>query len=148
MALDKKNLILSTTILIFLLMLINGCTPKSVAINSGKEIIYVNVEVANDEQERQQGLMFREFLDENSGMLFIFNEKAKYGFWMKNTLIPLDVVYIDEDLNIVDIIYAEPCKEDPCFIYKPKSDARYVLEVNGNFTAEHGISVGNKVKFQ
>lgn len=144
----EKNLILSTVILIFLLIILNGCDFKYVIIDNGKNQINVNVEVADNERERMQGLMFRESLEENTGMLFVFEEKAKYAFWMKNTLIPLDVIFIDENFNIIDIIYAVPCKEDPCERYIPKKDSLYVLEVNGNFTVKYEISIGNKVKFR
>ncbi len=144
----EKKFILSTGILIFLLLVLNGCDYKYVIIDNGKEQIRVDVEVANNERERMQGLMFRESLEENTGMLFVFEQKAKYAFWMKNTLIPLDVIFIDENFNIIDIIYAIPCKEDPCKRYIPKKESLYVLEVNGNFTANNEISVGNKIKFQ
>jgi len=143
-----KNIYLSTGILIFLLLILNGCNYKYVLIGNGEEKIRVNVEVADNEAERMQGLMFRESLEENSGMLFVFENKAKYAFWMKNTLIPLDVIFIDENFNIVDIIYAEPCKEDPCERHIPKKESLYVLEVNGNFAERNGISIGNKIKFR
>ena len=137
---------MSSVILIFLLLVLNGCSYKYVLIDNGKEKIKVDVEVADNDEERMQGLMFRESLDENSGMLFVFDNKAKYAFWMKNTLIPLDVIFIDENFNIVDIIYAVPCKEDPCERYIPKKESLYVLEVNGNFTIKNGISIGNKIR--
>ena len=142
----KKNFFLSSIILIFLLLVLNGCSYKYVLIDNGKEKIKVDVEVADNDEERMQGLMFRVSLGENSGMLFVFDNKAKYAFWMKNTLIPLDVIFIDENFNIVDIIYAVPCKEDPCERYIPKKESLYVLEVNGNFTIKNGISIGNKIR--
>mgnify|MGYP001569390567 FL=1 len=142
----KKKFFLSSVILIFLLLVLNGCSYKYVLIDNGKEKIKVDVEVADNDEERMQGLMFRESLGENSGMLFVFDNKAKYAFWMKNTLIPLDVIFIDENFNIVDIIYAVPCKEDPCERYIPKKESLYVLEVNGNFTIKNGISIGNKIR--
>ena len=55
-----------------------------------------------------------------------------HGFWMKNTLIPLDMIWIDSDLTVVDIQYAVPCESDPCTIYTPAKEAIYVLEVNGD----------------
>ena len=143
-----KKIFLSSVILIFLLLVLNGCNYKYVVIDNGEEKIRVDVEVADNDEERMQGLMFRESLGENSGMLFVFDNKAKYAFWMKNTLIPLDVIFIDENFNIADIIYAAPCKEDPCERYIPKTESLYVLEVNGNFTAKNEISIGDKVRFQ
>jgi len=144
----KKNFILSTGILIFLLFFVNACTVKNIIIDTGEEQIEVKVEVADSDKERQTGLMFRESLDENSGMLFLFDVSEQYAFWMKNTLIPLDVIYINEDFKIVEIIYAEPCKQDPCKRLRPKEKAMYVLEVNGNFSVRNKISVGDTVKFK
>lgn len=89
-----------------------------------------NVELAETLEERQQGLMYRESLNQNSGMLFIFPKEDNYAFWMKNTLIPLDIIWINQDLEIVHVETAEPCKEDPCQIYDPNTNALYVLEIN------------------
>ncbi|MBO4203793.1 DUF192 domain-containing protein [bacterium] len=77
--------------------------------------------------------MYRESLPENAGMLFIFDEPAYLRFWMKNTLIPLEMIRLDENFNIVDIQEAEPCttpNQENCPIYTPKSKAQYVLEIN------------------
>ena len=143
-----KFYVIIIAIAILLLFFVNGCNVKNVIIDTGEEQIEVEVEVADSDKERQTGLMFRESLDENSGMLFLFDVSEQYAFWMKNTLIPLDVIYIDENFDIVDILYAEPCKEDPCERYIPKKESLYVLEVNGNFTIKYEISIGNKVKFR
>ena len=83
--------------------------------------------------------MFREYLDEKSGMLFIFPEDGEYGFWMKNTLIPLDMIWIDKDMKIIDIQTAEPCTAEPCPSHTPSGDARYVLEVNANASEKFGF---------
>lgn len=132
-------------ILIIILLVVNGCNNENyIIIDNGDEEIKVNVEIADDDSERSRGLMFRENLEENSGMLFVFEDEDYYGFWMKNTLIPLDMIFISNDLEIVDIKYAVPC-DDECINYTPKEKAKYVLEVNGNFTIENNISVGNKV---
>ena len=132
--------------LILLLVLVSCSKQNSVLIDNGNEKIKINVEIADDEIEMQQGLMFRESLEESSGMIFVFEKKGMYGFWMKNTLIPLDVIFIDDNLHITGIIYAEPCKEDPCRVYRPENQFKYVLEVNGNFTSRNNISLGNKVE--
>ena len=114
-------------------------------IDNGNKIIKVNVEVADDINEQMQGLMFREKLDENAGMIFVFDEESYLGFWMKNTLIPLDIIFINRDFEIVDIKYAVPCKNDPCKNYVTIKPAEYVLEVNGNFTAHNYVKTGDKV---
>ena len=90
--------------------------------------------------------MYREALCEKCGMLFIFDDPQKYGFWMKNVKIPLDIVYIDKEGIIVDLIAAEPCKSKDCDIYYPVKKALFVLEVNqGNFSE---IDMGKKVKIK
>ena len=132
--------------IIFLLVFLVGCAKNSslALIDSGEKIIKVNVEIADDNSERMQGLMNRVKLDENSGMLFVFDNENYYAFWMKNTLIPLDMIFISKKMEIVEIKNAQPCKEDPCTLYSPSKPAKYVLEVNGGFTARNSIKVGNK----
>jgi len=106
----------------------------------------VDVEVMDSFEERQRGLMFREELGENSGMLFVFSEEGRYGFWMKNTLIPLDIIWLDEDFRIVEIVSALPCESDPCGSYGGNFDAKYVVEVNEGFVLDRGIVVGEIVE--
>ena len=139
------------TLALFLLIFLIGCTKvinknySKISIYNGKNLIDLNVEIADDNQKRTNGLMFRGSLDETSGMFFIFENENYQIFWMKNTLIPLDLVYIDKNLKVVDIKYAVPCKEDPCAVYKSAKPAKYVLEVNGNFTAKKNIKPGDKI---
>jgi len=89
-----------------------------------------NIEIAADNESRKLWLMYRESLWDNEWMLFIFDQIWTYSFWMKNTLIPLAWIRLDSDLKIVDIIQMDPCKTDECPSYKPKSEAKYVLEIN------------------
>lgn len=115
---------------------------NSVIIN-GKKIL---IEIADSEEERSKGLMFRTSLKENSGMLFIFNEPSPKRFWMKNTLIPLDIVFIDENKRIIHVETAQPCTMDPCQIYASKESALYVLEVNAGFFERNNIKIGDKIE--
>ena len=89
-----------------------------------------NLEIADDEKSRELWLMYRENLEDDDWMLFIFERPWTYSFWMKNTLIPLAWIRLDSDLKIVDIIQMDPCKTEPCTLYEPKSEAQYVLEIN------------------
>ncbi len=139
-------------LLIFLLIFLINCTKisnksqKEIFIDNGKELIKINVEIADDNEKRVKGLMFREKLRENSGMLFIFENEEYKTFWMKNTLIPLDIIFIDKNLEIMDIEYAIPCNENPCTLYyRSSKPSKYVLEVNAGFSAKNNIHEGNKI---
>jgi len=95
-----------------------------------------NVNVADTPAKRERGLMFAQNLKPDAGMLFIFEQNNTYPFWMKNTLIPLDIVWLDEDKKIIFIKNnARPCGTDLCPSIVPAVKARYVLEVNAD-TAE------------
>jgi uncharacterized protein len=109
-----------------------------------------DIEIADSDEERQTGLMFRESLAENAGMLFIFEGNGVYGFWMKNTLIPLDIIWINSDMVVVFIKEnALPCIEGgECIGYGPNQEALYVLEVNSGVVEEIGLSIGEKVRFK
>ena len=114
-------------------------------INQDGQAVALDVEIADTNEERAKGLMFRESLPENQGMLFVFEQPDRYGFWMKNTLIPLEMIFIDKNKKIVDIIHAVPCKQDPCISYIPKAAALYVVEVNEGYCAKYKISIGDSV---
>ena len=94
------------------------------------------VEIADTPSKRQKGLMFRKHLCGACGMLFIFEKEEPLNFWMKNTLIPLDIVFISKDKKAVDLATLKPCPDEGnCPIYESKSPAQYVLEVKaGTFT--------------
>ncbi|MBD3388085.1 MAG: DUF192 domain-containing protein [Candidatus Altiarchaeales archaeon] len=103
----------------------------------------VSVEVADDDGERTAGLMHREGLPPDAGMLFVFEDEGMHSFWMKNTLMPLDMVWLDSDYRVVHVVSALPCESDPCPTYSPPTPSRYVLEVNMGYAEQHGIRVGD-----
>ena len=108
----------------------------------------VNVEVVADNESRAQGLMFRDRIDPGRGMLFVFPRDAVFSFWMKNTLIPLDMIWIDANRRVVGIIPdVPPCKVEDCPSYGPGVMARYVLEVGGGEAAKHNLKVGDALQF-
>lgn len=106
------------------------------------------VELAQTDSERKQGLMYRENLDEDSWMLFIFPDEWVHNFWMKNTLIPLDMIRINETdwaYSVVDIKTAQPCKTEECEIYTPAWVSQFVLEINAWLAEKYGIDVWDLV---
>ena len=113
--------------------------------NKGKKIS-VNVELAKTFNEQQKGLMFRSHLEEFEGMLFIFSGDSIRKFWMKNTLIPLDMIFISRTFHIVGIVKnATPKTLSPRYVSYP---SRYVLEVKGGFSDRNGIESGDQVQFK
>lgn len=125
---------------------------NSKAAGSIKKVCYkqrcLKVQIAATPIERERGLMFRENLPKDQGMLFVFDQQDVYGFWMKNTYIPLDIVWIDENLRVVYIKKgAQPCLADSCTPIEPDQKALYVLEGNSGFVDELGFSVGSSLNF-
>ncbi len=156
----SKNFILIG--LLLALALIAGCTQptasgnESSTNNSGNESLSkvcfgakcFYVELAVTPEEIARGLMFREHLDPDKGMLFIYKYEGKHYFWMKNTLIPLDMVWINANKEVVSISKdVQPCETDSCPIIDPKRDAQYVLELNGGTSDEIGLAIGDKITF-
>lgn len=113
-----------------------------VTVTQGDATASVTVEFASTPEERQQGLMFREELHEDAGMLFIFPRDVLGGFWMRNTYVPLDIAYIGADGTVQEIRAAQPLDETPL---TPTKAYRYVLEVNQGWFERHSVGVGAKV---
>ena len=107
--------------------------------------ISLSVEIVQDPEARQLGLMNREELPENQGMLFVFEVPQILSFWMRNTFIPLDIAFISETGEIVDIQRMEPLDESVNYISAKR--ALYALEVNAGWFAKNNIAVGGQVKF-
>lgn len=117
----------------------------SVILSQAGQALNLAVEVADTDAQRQMGLMFRESLRDGEGMLFVFPTERYNSFWMHNTLIPLDLYFIDSDWNVVGVVeQATPLTDDPRQVEKM---SRYVLEVRGGFAAAHQIRAGAKVVF-
>ncbi len=113
-------------------------------INTNNDDYTFDIEIADTSEERAKGLMYRESMKDNHGMLFIFDEEQELNFWMKNTLMPLDMIFFDHDYKIVHIQHdAQPCKKDPCEVFSSLKPAKYVLEVKGGTTERLGIVPGN-----
>lgn len=104
----------------------------------------LRIEVAKTPEEKIKGLSGRESLDENAGLLFVYNEPGIYSIWMKDMNFPIDVVWLDEDYRIVDI--AKDISPDSFpKIFEPAEPALYILEVNSGFTDKRGVEVGKRL---
>lgn len=120
--------------------------PKK-KIHIGKQTI--TVEMADNDIRRQRGLMFRERLEENQGMLFIFETEQPLSFWMKNTLIPLSIGYFDRDKKLIDIQEMVPAVvgEKKMKTYPSRSPAMYALEMSQGWFSRHKIEKGSTFSF-
>ena len=138
---------LKITILILLLLIISFSvilwSKKDKAKVCFKDKCFI-AEIADTEKERREGLQNRENLKSNAGMLFVFDGEEKHSFWMENTLIPLDIIWINKDKEVVFIKQnATPCSN--CLSYTPDEKAKYVLEVNAGTTKDIGLKEGDKI---
>ena len=125
-----------------------GCArgaSVTIVAREGKPIAKVSVEVADNDRTREIGLMFRNHLDDDAGMIFVFRGPSKLVFWMRNTWIPLDMIFADAGGRIVGIVANAAPRSDAKL--KVDADSQYVLEVNGGFAARHGIRPGDRLQF-
>jgi uncharacterized membrane protein (UPF0127 family) len=139
-------------LLVLLALVPHACSddPKLVAVpEPGTAVLQVagrtvTVELATDVATRTRGMMHRLSLGPERGMLFIFPDTIPRVFWMRNTLIPLDIIFLDDDGLVINIEEAPPAVEKPGFhSLKP---ARFVLEFNRGWSAEHGLKPGQKIE--
>jgi uncharacterized membrane protein (UPF0127 family) len=123
--------------------------PRGVLTISGDgPEVRVSVEIAETVEAKQRGLMGRRSLAPDAGMVFLEQEPAVSGFWMKDTLIPLSIAFWDEEGRIFRVIDMEPCLEEPCRTYDPRGAWVGAVEVNQGFFEEHGVEVGDRVKLE
>ena len=121
----------------------------TVTITTSAGSVQVSAEIADEPGEWSRGLSFRSSLAEGAGMLFVFNDERVRSFWMKNTLIPLDMMFISDALTVVHIVEgAVPCEADPCPLFSSSLPVRYALEVNAGFVRVHDIGVGAEVTIE
>ena len=113
-----------------------------ITVSSGEVSRPLTVELATTPSQRQQGLMYRQSMAEDRGMLFLFEQDINHGFWMKNTYIPLDIAYLAPDGTVLEIVKGEPLNTDPL---TPQQPYRHALEVNQGWFEENGLGPGAKV---
>jgi len=121
----------------------HGDGTFTIVVSQGAARVAVRVEVAATVEQRQLGLMFRQELAEDAGMLFLFGRDVQTGFWMRNTYIPLDIAYIDAGKRVIGIARGVPLNEAGL---SPPGPYRYVLEVNAGWFERHGMGVGAEVE--
>jgi uncharacterized protein len=153
----KRNLTRLSLYLLFALGLFVGNVSLSRAAD-GRLVsiqtpagITIQAEIADTPQKRAIGLMYRDHLEKNRGMLFFFNEPQAWSFWMKNTKIPLDLIWVDNKKRVTHIERNVPIctkTDDSCPQYRPNSDdATYVLELAGGTVDQYKIEKGTKLQF-
>lgn len=133
-------------VIIVSLLMVNKAIPNDIVFE--KRQIIVNgekylVEIAQSAKQRRHGLMFRDQLDKRDGMLFIYPQSGDHRIWMKNTLIPLKVIWLDNNNLIIGVKTLDPCTSDPCPIYGVSKLSKYVLELNNT---NHGLKPGIKIE--
>lgn len=142
--------------LIAFLLIISAIFVSIWAVNQNKKsnrVCFKNycfkVELAKTEKERDRGLMFRKNLDPDKGMLFIYKKEGIYSFWMANTLIPLDIIWVNQNKEIVFVSEnSQPCQSNySCPLINPYKNAQYVLEINGGTAEKIGLKIGDMVSF-
>jgi uncharacterized membrane protein (UPF0127 family) len=120
--------------------------PRVVLLPAGADPVIVRVEVARSEEERRRGLMFRTHLDDDAGMLFLFERPQQLTFWMRNTEIPLDMIFIEPSMRILGVVEnTEPRTDSSRSV---PGESQYVLEVNAGFSRRHGLASGTAVRFE
>jgi uncharacterized membrane protein (UPF0127 family) len=110
------------------------------------EPVQVRVRIAATPEERRHGLMEVEHLPDGVGMLFVYDADTTSGFWMKDTLVPLDIAWASAEGEIVAVATMEPCAGDPCPTYSPGHPYRYALEVPAGFLERAGVTVGDRLE--
>jgi uncharacterized membrane protein (UPF0127 family) len=132
--------------LLFGTLLLGGCFNATHTTSVTLHGRSFSVELATDAPSREHGLMMRRSLAEEHGMLFVFPHAGPQGFWMKNTLIPLDILYFDADRRLVSMqLNVPPCKASPCPVYPSTAPARYVLELSAGSAVRSGLALGDEL---
>lgn len=152
--LARYQLILCRFLLVSLVFTATQCTagpekletaPITFTHPDGSTSAEITVELAKTDRERAKGLMYRKSLGDNEGMLFLFPEEKVQGFWMKNTYISLDMIFIDKTNKVVGILEKVPALNEKRRSVKPAS--QLVLELNAGGAARHGIVVGSRLNY-
>jgi uncharacterized membrane protein (UPF0127 family) len=139
-----------SVLLVMLLAVVScgGNDGPNAIIDTGSRNVVVHVEIADSPAEQARGLMGRTRLASDSGMVFVFAQDTRAGFWMKDTLIPLSIAFYDRTGRIVRILDMTPCKQDPCRVYGPGVAYRGALEVERGAFARWGVHTGDLLRVE
>lgn len=131
-----------------LLLAVLACTPNAPAVtfDTARGPVRVRVEIVDTPDARERGLMGRTSLDADAGMLFVWDSDASSAFWMKDTLIPLSVAFLDADGRVLRILDMEPCPADPCPVYDPRTAYRMALEANQGSFSRWSVVAGDRAR--
>lgn len=148
----KKFVVVSLSFFVF-----SGCSffglgnkteTKELTLQTQNKTVKLNVEIADSAEEREKGLMGRDKLEEGKAMLFVFQDEAPRTFWMKNTLISLDVIFFNGRKEVTETVqFMKPCKETQCPSYRGNLPAMYALEVSAGFVQEKGVKAGDTMVY-
>ena len=125
-----------------------GFSTGTGLIRTGDRTIRLDLEIARSPAQRAFGLMHREWLAERAGMVFLFETESTGGFYMKDTLIPLSIAFLDSEGTIRRILDMDPCKEEPCKVYYPNVTYTSALEVNQGAFVKWGVAEGDVIELR
>jgi len=144
----KVRFAIAPTVIFIMLSLLVFETASANDIIFGKRQLNLNgedylLEIARSANQRKHGLMYRDHLDKRQGMLFIYPDPGDHRIWMKNTLIPLTVIWLDKNEKIIGIKKLSPCVSDPCPSYGISKPSKYVLELD---SGSHSLKPGQSIE--
>ncbi|MAH21483.1 MAG: hypothetical protein CMO12_01570 [Thaumarchaeota archaeon] len=143
----KISLSLVVAIVLITILFLLSKSFESTRITTESQIIIngkiITVEIADDPDERKRGLMFREFLPPDHGMIFVFDREDIYSFWMMNVEFSLDIIWISNDGTVVHIERSVPTCSWNCPSYAPTAPAKYVLEIESGFAEDINLRKGS-----
>lgn len=132
--------------MLFAALLFSSPELKTIPLHIGSKQFVV--EIADTEEKHLRGLMFREFIPDNFGMLFVYGEEEYRSMWMKNCRVHLDIIFLDANKKVINMyINVPPCEMEPCRTYVSKSPVKYVLELRGNLAKELKLKPGDTIFF-
>jgi uncharacterized membrane protein (UPF0127 family) len=148
---NKKTQLITSIIATIILLIIayyyytNESNTITITFENGKTL---QATTAITKEEQTKGLMNKQHLPPNEGMIFIYKKEQQLTFWMKNTPIPLDIIFLDKNKIIIDIQTMQPCTKQGCTFYTSKQPAKYAIETNAKYSITNNLHIGQKVHFK